>query len=65
MIPRILATVFVAAGPVTSPPSVTALVEVVVMLVRPAPLPKKAPANLLLALVSVLAPAKILEPVNS
>src|SRR6516164_8024946 len=59
--PRIRATVLVAADPVTSPPRVTAFVEVAVIFVSPAPLPKKAPANRLFELVIVLTPEKVLE----
>src|SRR5439155_6068270 len=62
--PRIRATVVVAAGPVTSPPSVTAFVDVAVTFVRPAPLPIKAPTNRLLALDIELTPLKVLEPAN-
>src|SRR5689334_17187558 len=35
------------------------------MLVRPAPLPKKAPAKRLLALVKTLAPEKVLDPAKA
>ena len=39
-----------------------AFVEVAVIFVSPAPLPKKAPANRLFELVIVLTPEKVLEP---
>ena len=62
---RIRATVAAVERPVTSPASVTELfVAVATMLLRPAPLPKKAPANLLFALARELTPLNVLEPVN-
>src|SRR5207245_9621892 len=60
---RIRATVEALEGPVTSPPSVMlTFVAVVLIFVRPAPLPKKAPTNLFWEFVNKLTPAKLLEP---
>ena len=63
--PRIRATVLLLAGPVTSPANATeAFVDATVRLVKPAPLPKNAPASLLLELVREVTPAKIFEPLK-
>src|SRR4051794_40511766 len=62
---RILATVEDPEVPITSPAILTELLVVLAtILLRPAPLPKNAPANLLLTFVSELAPLKVFEPVK-
>ncbi len=60
--PRIRATVLLAVGPVASPPRFTALVEVTVIFVRPAPLPKKEPTSRLFTLVKETPPLKLFDP---
>src|SRR6267378_8241588 len=63
--PRMRATVVAAVVPVTSPAKVEeTFVTVAVMLVSPAPLPKKAPTNLFATFVKEATPLKVLDPAN-